>query len=190
MKQPPKPPHATLDPAWAKELETVRPLGAKAPNQKPLPKMPPPTNPDIFALPPKPRHIIGWNDSPAFPVLSNTATCIAGHAPNMEPGLFKNLIQGKIRPTAILDLHGLGEGDAWMEMVDFLHKCVEHDHRCTIVIHGKGTGYGPERNMGVIKFQIGTWLASHPKVLAFHTCIQPDGGTGAVYVYLKRHNRT
>jgi DNA-nicking Smr family endonuclease len=184
----PKPPHVT-DPAWLKEIESIRPLGAKAPPQPPTPKMPPPTNPDIFTLPPKPRPVIGWNEAPAFPVLSNTAECISGHAPHMEPGLFKQLAQGKLRPTALLDLHGLGEGDAWLELVDFLHKCVETDHRTALIIHGKGTGYGPQKNMGVIKFQIGTWLASHPKVLAFHTTIQADGGTGAVYIYLKRHGR-
>jgi len=103
--------------------------------------------------------------------------------------LFKQLATGKLRPTALLDLHGLGEGDAWLELVDFLHACVDQDHRTALIIHGKGTGYGPQRNMGVIKFQIGSWLASHPKVLAFHTAQQPDGGTGAIYVYLKRPQR-
>ncbi|PZP39691.1 MAG: hypothetical protein DI585_03370 [Pseudomonas fluorescens] len=181
-----KPP---IDPAWAKEMESIRPLGTKAPPTPALPKMPAPTNPDIYTLPAKPKPIMGWNEAPAFPITSNTATLICGHAPHMESHLYKHLAQGKLRPTALLDLHGLGEGDAWMELIDFLHKCVDNDHRTALIIHGKGTGYGPERNMGVIKFQIGTWLASHPKVLAFHTAQQADGGTGAIYVYLKRYHR-
>lgn len=177
------------DADWLTEIADIKPLGAKGPATPALPKMPKPSNPDIHELPYKPKIIMGWNDAPAFPVLSNTADCICGHASHMEPGLFKQLAAGKLRPTARLDLHGLGEGDAWLELVDFLHTCVETDHRTALVIHGKGTGYGPQRNMGVIKFQIGTWLASHPKVLAFHTAQQAEGGSGALYVYLKRSQR-
>jgi DNA-nicking Smr family endonuclease len=44
--------------------------------------------------------------------------------------------------------------------------------------------------MGVIKFQIAGWLAGHPRVLAFHTALPQDGGTGAIYVYLRRHPRS
>ncbi len=183
-----KPPAGT-DLDWLNEIADIKPLGAKGPATPALPKMPKPTNPDIPELPYKPKIIMGWNDAPAFPVLSNTVDLISGHAPHMEPGLFKQLAAGKLRPTAILDLHGHGEGDAWLELVDFLHACVENDHRTVMVIHGKGTGYGPARNMGVIKFQIGTWLASHPKVLAFHTALPQEGGSGALYVYLKRPQR-
>lgn len=185
MKQPPKPP---LDPAWAKELETVRPLGAKAPPQPPTPKLPAPTNPDIYALP-TPKKLVGWHDNPPIPITSNTPERISGHADGMDPHIVKNLARGTIRPTTVLDLHGLGEGDAWLYLTDFLHKCVVDDHRCVLVIHGKGTGYGPGYNMGVIKFQIATWLASHPKVLAFHTALQTDGGSGALYAYLKRYGK-
>ena len=177
------------DPAWLKEIDDIRPLGAKAPPQPPTPKMPAPTNPDMWTLPPKPKPVVGWNDHPAIPITSNTAELISGSTPNMDAKVLKDLSRGDIRPTAILDLHGLGEGDAWLELVDFLHACVSNDHRCALIIHGKGTGYGPQRNMGVIKFQIATWLASHPKVLAFHTCIPADGGMGAIYAYLKRHGR-
>lgn len=184
-KQPPRHP---ADAAWMKEIESVRPLGAKAPPQPPTPKMPAPTNPDIYELP-KPKPIVGWHDHPPIPITSNTADRISGHAEGVDPHIIKTLAKGTIRPTVMLDLHGHGEGDAWLQLVDFLHNCVVADHRCALIIHGKGTGYGAARNMGVIKFQIGGWLASHPKVLAFHTAILTDGGTGAIYVYLKRYGK-
>lgn len=181
-----KPP---ADPSWLKEIADITPLGGKKPPQPPTPKLPAPTNPDIWTLPPKPKPVVGWNDNPAIPITSNTAELISGETPNMDRDVLKKLATGQIRPTAILDLHGLGEGDAWLELVDFLHACVVQDHRCAIIIHGKGTGYGPQRNMGVIKFQIATWLASHPRILAFHTATQADGGTGAIYAYLKRYGK-
>ena len=182
------PPKSPSDAAWLKEIESIRPLGTKAPGQPPTPKMPAPTNPDIYTLP-TPKPIVGWHDNPPFPITSNTPECISGHTPGMDTHIIKNLAKGAIRPTTVLDLHGLGEGDAWLRLVDFLHACVPNDHRCVLIIHGKGTGYGPQYNMGIIKFQIGTWLASHPKVLAFHTAIQQDGGTGAIYAYLKRYGK-
>jgi DNA-nicking Smr family endonuclease len=134
--------------------------------------------------------ITGWYDAPPIPILSNTAECIAGCDASMEKGLFRKLSQGLIRPQAVIDLHGLGEGDALLQLVDFLHSAVTRDIRCALIVHGKGTGYGAARNMGVIKSQIGNWLAIHPKVLAFHTSIPQDGGTGAIYVYLRRYGHT
>lgn len=178
MKKPPP------DAAWAAEIADVRPLGSKKPATPALPKMPEPTGTTPLVIQ---RPIAGWNTHQPVPILSNTAECIAGQVEGLEKNILKDLAGGKIRPTAILDLHGLGEGDAWLELVDFLHTAADADHRAVIVVHGKGHGYGPQRNMGVIKFQIGTWLAGHPKVLAFHTAIPHDGGTGAIYVYLKRH---
>lgn len=176
------------DPAWLAEIEDIRPLGSKKPPTPALPKMPPPTNPQPLAPPPyRPATIGGWNENPPFPIQSNTAQLISGHHPNFDKPLFKKLSLGQIRPTAILDLHGLGEGDAWLQLVDFLHECTLKDHRCALIIHGKGTGYGPNRDMGVIKVQIAAWLAGHPKVQAFHTALPQDGGSGALYAYLKRH---
>lgn len=180
-----KPPQ---DPAWLEEIQNVRPLGAKAPPTPALPKRPQPTNWQPLAPPPYRSAIIGgWNDNPPFPIHANTAALISGHHPAFDAALFKKLARGQLRPTAILDLHGLGEGDAWLQLADFLHECVLKSHRCALIIHGKGTGYGPGRDMGVIKVQIAGWLAAHPKVQAFHTALPHDGGTGALYAYLKRH---
>lgn len=183
--KPPKPPGTApeADPAWLEEIQSVRKFGQPAPPTPALPKMPP----DAHGHPVKPlQHITTWNEHQPIPVLSNTAECISGQAPNLEKNILKDLAARKIPPTAVLDLHGLGEGDAWLHLVDFLHAAAAADHRCALIIHGKGRGYGPLGDMGVIKYQIGGWLAGHPKVLAFHTAQPFDGGTGAIYVYLRR----
>lgn len=186
-KPPTVPPQLPPDAdAWLEETKTVRKLGQPAPERTALPKMPPDGN----GQPVKPlRHLATWNENQPIPVLSNTAECISGQAENLERGLLKDLAARKIPPTAVLDLHGLGEGDAWLHLVDFLHAAADADHRCALVIHGKGRGYGPLGDMGVIKYQIGGWLAGHPRVLAFHTAQPHDGGSGAVYVYLRRRRQ-
>lgn len=177
-----KPPPANPATSWEEEIATVKPLGSKAPHPNSESRKP------KAVLRPYAHHTAaaGWSDVPPIPVALNTAQCIMGQAPHLEKHIMKDLAAGKIRPTAAIDLHGLGEGDAWMHLVDFLHAAADNDHRCALIIHGKGTGFGPERNMGVIKFQIGGWLGGHPKVLAFHTAIPADGGTGAIYAYLRR----
>ncbi|NBU72050.1 MAG: hypothetical protein EBQ80_01845 [Proteobacteria bacterium] len=185
MKNPP--PDLTV---WLAETTTVTPLGQKAkstnppkPSEYPSQLAPELTESQKQA---QQRAIRGWNHTNPIPITHNTANLIAGHTPGMDKNILKQLSQGELRPTAVLDLHGLGEGDAWLELMDFLHEAIRQDHRTCLIIHGKGTGYGPHKNMGVIKFQMATWLAGHPQTLAFHTAQPFDGGTGAIYVYLKQ----
>jgi DNA-nicking Smr family endonuclease len=141
----------------------------------------------FLAPPESPRPIVGWHDHPPFPILSLTADCLAGHVSNFEPGLFKNLQKGLIRPTLSLDLHGFTSPDAWRATVDFLHYAYNNSHRCVLIIPGKGRGSGPEGDMGAVKYQLPSWLSGHPRVQAFHTAIKADGGSGAVYTYLQRN---
>ncbi|MDD9911758.1 MAG: Smr/MutS family protein [Alphaproteobacteria bacterium] len=122
-------------------------------------------------------------------ISQNTSDCIAGHGEGVDSKLRKKLSRGEFDFSARLDLHGFLEGDAWMAVMDFLHEAADHGHRCVLIIHGKGKGWGANGEMGVIKSQIANWLAHHPKVLAFHTATPKDGGKGAMYVYLRR-NRT
>ncbi len=180
------PPNPTADPAWLKEIATVRKHGTPAPNTPAKPPMPAPTGPG--ALPPEVAHhrISSWHTQPPFPVQENTAQRQAGAHPSLEPKVLKHLAKGMLRPTAVADLHGLGEGDAWLELMEFLHEAARQGHRVALVIHGKGRGWGPAADMGVIKYQLPTWLAGHPKVLAFHTALPADGGMGACYVYLRQ----
>lgn len=183
MKPSPMSPKPPADPSktWEEEIADVKPLGAKSTSTPHQPKPKPPLRPYAHHT-----AAAGWSDTPPIPVSLNTAECIMGQAPHLEKQVMKDLSAGKIRPSAVIDLHGLGEGDAWLHLTDFIHAAADNDHRCALVIHGKGVGFGPKRDMGIIKFQIGAWLGGHPKVLAFHTAIPQDGGNGAIYVYLRR----
>lgn len=172
-----QPPKSANDAAWQVETSTVTPLGQRKPSHTQRIIQPPA---DIYHPPTwKPR---------TYPlhILSNTATCQSGKGSNIPASLLKDLSRGHIPPTAWLDLHGFYEGDAWLKLMTWLHQAYDNEHRCVVIITGKGRGYGPEGKMGLIKAQTPTWLASHPHVQAFHTALPQEGGAGALYVYVQR----
>ncbi len=177
----------TDDNSWALEVGDVKPL--KGRDKPKTPKSVPDhiqkrqnVGKTIYTPPSK-------TTKPQEPLLvfSNEAARLSGYAKGVDNKLKRALMRGEVTFTARLDLHGYLEGDAWLELMDFLHAAADTGHRCVLVIHGKGKGYGPKNDMGVIKAQMAVWVAAHPKVLAFHTAQPKDGGSGAMYVYLRKN---
>ncbi|MGH8519242.1 MAG: Smr/MutS family protein, partial [Panacagrimonas sp.] len=83
------------------------------------------------------------------------------------------------------DLHGLNRDKARTTVVAYVAECRALDRRCVRIIHGKGNG---SPNTGpVIKGQLDGWLRKLRDVLAFCSARPQDGGTGAIYVLLRRH---
>lgn len=186
------------DHQWAQEVADVKPLNQDKPRPRQLegekvetfdwPETSA-TKPEIPVQEIKRVHEqVGARagTSPVLQVYRNEAECLFGAVVGMDEGQVRKLKKGQIQPTDCLDLHGFLEGDAWLALMDYLHAAADAEHRCVMVVHGKGRGYGANGDMGVIKAQMAQWLAHHPRVLAFHTAIPRDGGAGAVYVYLRR----
>lgn len=90
---------------------------------------------------------------------------------------------GKIAIEEHLDLHGLSIEQARTEIGNFLHYASIQQIRFIRLIHGKG--YRKEQKYPVLKNKVNAWLRQHPDVLAFHSALAKDGGTGAVYVWIK-----
>jgi len=66
----------------------------------------------------------------------------------------------------------------------FLHRVRRDSLSCVRIIHGKGNG---SRHRGpVLKQKINGWLRQRDEVLAFCSARAMDGGTGAIYVLLRR----
>jgi len=98
--------------------------------------------------------------------------------------VMKKLRQGRYRIDAELDLHGLTVNQAREALAQFLNECPQHNSRAVRIIHGKGLGSahrGP-----VLKNSVNKWLPQRQEVLAFCSATPADGGTGAVYVLLKK----
>lgn len=102
----------------------------------------------------------------------------------LQHSLLRKLRRGHYSVCAELDLHGLTSDQARAELVFFLNECRAKAIQCVRIVHGKGNG-SPQRRP-VLKGKVNHWLQQRDEVLAFCSARQVDGGTGAVYVLLKR----
>lgn len=96
----------------------------------------------------------------------------------------RRLRRGEFSVMAELDLHGQTADSARRLMHDFLNECHRRHMGCVRVIHGKGrrsSNAGP-----VLKGQVDRWLRQRDDILAFCSARPVDGGTGALYVLLRR----
>lgn len=96
----------------------------------------------------------------------------------------RRLRGGRYVIEAELDLHGLRRDQAKQELVLFIKACRLKSVRCVRIIHGKGQR-SPNKKP-VLKSKTAGWLKRMDEVLAYCTAPGTDGGTGALYVLLKR----
>lgn len=98
--------------------------------------------------------------------------------------VLRKLRRGHFGVRAALDLHGMTVAAAKEALIAFLHQVRRDDISCVRIIHGKGKG---SRHRGpVLKQKVNHWLRQRDEVLAFCSARAMDGGTGAVYVLLRR----
>lgn len=104
--------------------------------------------------------------------------------PGIQHGLLRKLRRGQFSINTELDLHGMTVAVARGELVDFINHCQIKRTRCIRIIHGKG--HGSPGKQPVLKTKLNIWLQQIDVVLAFCSARPIDGGTGAVYVLLKK----
>lgn len=101
--------------------------------------------------------------------------------------LMKRLKNGEFPVQDYIDLHGLSKADAEIKVRDFLVQSQRLGLRCVLIVHGRGLN-SPD-SFPVLKERLPTWLNRGPIkkiVLAFCTAKPYDGGTGAIYVLLRK----
>jgi DNA-nicking Smr family endonuclease len=101
----------------------------------------------------------------------------------VQKAVLKKLRNGKLAIDDILDLHGLTASQASTQLTAFLQECHQLGHRHVIIVHGKGYR---STDRAVIKPLVNRWLRQADEVLAFSSAQPKDGGTGAVYVLLRK----
>lgn len=104
--------------------------------------------------------------------------------PGVQQRVMEKLRRGQFAIEKELDLHGMTVIDAENALKRFLVHCRQSQHRCVRIIHGKG--HGSKDKKPVIKNRLNQWLQKNDSILAFCSARHVDGGTGAVYVLLKR----
>jgi len=104
----------------------------------------------------------------------------------LQDGVFRKLRRGKYPLDARLDLHRKTVDQARTEVFRFIDDAKKYDLRTLIILHGKGE---KEAKPALLKSWINKWLRELDDVLAYCSAQQFDGGTGAVYVMLKKSER-
>lgn len=109
--------------------------------------------------------------------------CVKG----VDPKLMDKLRNGLFPIQDYVDLHRLTQEAAELRVRDFLLNSHGKGLRCVLIVHGKGLN--SENHIPVLKKSVPVWLSRGPVrriILAFSTARSYDGGTGAIYVLLKR----
>ena len=119
----------------------------------------------------------------------------------VDKKVYSKLKNGQLRPTKVLDLHGLRYEDAKAKVFAFIMSAYSEDHRLVLIITGKGKKPGITKNFfddkhkGILRQAFPSWLESSQVkslILNVTNAHFSHGGEGAFYVYLrkKRHHRT
>jgi len=128
-----------------------------------------------------------------------TPAVLADHGPGRAPGLDRRsalrLKRGKTEIDGRIDLHGMTQEQARSALTGFVISGHRQDRRCLLVITGKG--YHPVRDdtdawraeSGILRQRVPRWLEEQPLVgcvLAYSPAQPEHGGSGALYILLKR----
>lgn len=102
----------------------------------------------------------------------------------VQASVMRKLRRGQLRIEAELDLHRMTREEARTALVNFLSACRHQHKRCVRIIHGKGLG--SVNKQPVLKGLVVHWLQQRDDVLAFCSARPNDGGSGALYVLLRK----
>jgi DNA-nicking Smr family endonuclease len=97
------------------------------------------------------------------------------------------LKRGQVQIEQTLDLHGRTQDEAHAALGRFLAAARAAGCRCVLVVTGKGLGSG-----GTLRHMVPRWLnegTNRQHTLAFSLAQARHGGTGALYVLLRRRER-
>jgi DNA-nicking Smr family endonuclease len=102
----------------------------------------------------------------------------------VQDGQMRKLKAGQVAFEGSLDLHGISVEKARQILWEFFDEASRMEVRCVRITHGKAARMDGKRPL--IKSHVNTWLRQHAQVLGFTSCLAKHGGTGAIYVLLKR----
>lgn len=123
---------------------------------------------------------------PAAPVVAPSPELTHGAIAGVDRRRAERLRRGKLPIEGTLDLHGMTQAAAHDALNAFIARSQAIGRRCVLVITGKGR---TREEAGVLRRQVPLWLNQVPnraRVLAFDYAQPKHGGSGALYVLLRR----
>ena len=181
-KRPPSPEESDL---WRKAMQDARPLKRGHRTSKKAAAPPPASPAEPAPAPPKRSPV----PLPA-PLPSKPPALELGHTAGVDKRLAERLKRGQLPIEGLLDLHGLTQEEAHRQLDGFLGHAAHAGRRCVLVITGKGVW---REESGILKEMVPRWLNETPnraRVLAIATAQPRHGGSGALYVLLKRRRES
>jgi DNA-nicking Smr family endonuclease len=118
------------------------------------------------------------------PAEIETSEELAYARPGLQLTVWRKFRRGQYAIEAELDLHGCKVPEARELVHRFLRHAQADGKRCVRIVHGKGKS--AEGKLPVLKGKVNGWLRQKDEVLAFSSARPQHGGTGAVYVLLRR----
>jgi DNA-nicking Smr family endonuclease len=155
---------------------------AKIPDQNTRPVHPPNTG-DLEVM----AHLSDLVSGIAEMDITFSDEYIEGSVKAFDRKLMQKLKRGLFPIQDHVDLHGCTRQEAELRVTEFLLKSHRLGLRCVLVVHGRGLN--SEDHIPVLKERLPVWLNRGPVkkvVLAFSTAQPYDGGTGAIYILLRR----
>lgn len=104
----------------------------------------------------------------------------------IQHGVYRKLRMGRYEVEARLDLHRMTVKQARDEVADFIAESLRLGLRTLLILHGKGERKPDRERTAVLKGYVNRWLQDIDAVQAFHSAQPVHGGTGAVYVMLRK----
>lgn len=129
-----------------------------------------------------------------IPAPPNPALALDDHPRGRIPGLDRRtqqkLQRGQMPIDATIDLHGMTQAEAHSALNGFIDRQYRLGRRCVLVITGKGSvSVDGSREPGVLRKNTPRWLsepANRDKILGHASARQNHGGSGAMYVLLRK----
>jgi DNA-nicking Smr family endonuclease len=107
--------------------------------------------------------------------------------PGVQHGVYRKLKQGKYPMDARLDLHRMTVEVARDEVFQFIRDALAYDLRNVLIVPGRGSHSNSVE--AILKSYVNKWLPEFEEVQAFCSALPMHGGTGAVYVMLKKSEK-
>ncbi|MDY6827849.1 MAG: Smr/MutS family protein [Pseudomonadota bacterium] len=128
----------------------------------------------------------GWSTQHEDLGISALST-LSHRAPGVPQRVLQSMARGNFVPQQRLDLHGDNLETAAQRVPEAITQALANRRRRLLVVHGKG-----HRSSGgypLLKTWLATQLPRDTRVLAFRSAAEKDGGTGALYLLLRRPER-
>jgi DNA-nicking Smr family endonuclease len=119
--------------------------------------------------------------------ISDSTEYVEGAVVGLDPRILRRLRRGEFAYQAMIDLHGMSAAAARVAVERFVLGAIGEGHREVLIVHGRGRN--SKDNVPILKERLKSWLARGKMgrgILAFTSARPADGGTGALYVLLRR----